>query len=83
MAVVTIHNIDDRLRARLQTRAAMNGRSEEEEARIILDAALGENEQESGSSLVTAIRKRVEPLGGFELELPERGPIRTPPDLLA
>ena len=33
-----------------------------------------------GNSLVEAIRARVEPLGGIELELPARGAIRNPPE---
>ena len=31
-------------------------------------------------NLADMIRRRVEPLGGFELELPPRGPLRDPPD---
>lgn len=40
MATMTIRNIDDRLKAGLRVRAAMHGRSMEDEARDILRTAL-------------------------------------------
>jgi plasmid stability protein len=52
----------------------------EEEAREILRLAL-ERQPAAGADLATAIRELFRPLGGVELELPERGPIREPPDL--
>jgi len=79
MSAMTIHDIDAPLSARLQARAASHGRSLEEEAREILCAALS---TESGSALIEAIRARVACLGGSDLELPEREPIRTAPDIL-
>ena len=82
MATMTIRNIDDRLKARLRVQAALNGRSMEDEARDILRAVLSV-EPARGGSLVKAIRARIAPLGGIDLELPEREPIRTPPDLPA
>jgi len=36
MATMTIHNLDDGLKLRLRVRAAMHGRSMEEDAREIL-----------------------------------------------
>jgi plasmid stability protein len=80
MATMTIRNIDDQLKARLRVRAARHGRSMEDEARDILRAALSV-EPARNASLVAAIRARVEPLGGVELELPEREAIRAPLDL--
>ena len=77
MATMTIRNIDDQLKARLRIQAAHNGRSMEEEARDILRAALSV-QPTTNDSLVESIRKRIEPLGGVELELPEREPIRNP-----
>ncbi len=50
----------------------------EEEVRDILRAAL-EQEPVTGGDIYRAIRARVEPLGGIELELPPREPIREPP----
>ncbi len=52
--------------------------SMEQEARDILKVALYQ-EPLTGSDLVKSIRARFEPLGGLELELPSREPIREPP----
>ncbi len=49
----------------------------EEEACNILSAALAE--EAPVTNLADAICKRFEPLGGVELELPPREPIRMPP----
>jgi plasmid stability protein len=51
----------------------------EEEARDILCQALAE-QPKAPSNLAAAIRELIEPLGGVELELPPRGPLRDPPD---
>ncbi|MBD5801954.1 hypothetical protein AZOA_13800 [Azoarcus sp. Aa7] len=80
MATMTIRNIDDQLKARLRVQAAMHGRSMEDEARDILRGALSV-EPVRGRSLVEAIRARIEPLGGVDLDLPVREPIRDPVDL--
>jgi plasmid stability protein len=77
MASMTIRNIDDDLKARLRIQAAVHGRSMEDEARAILRAALSV-EPVRARSLVEAIRARIEPLGGIELDLPEREAIRDP-----
>jgi len=52
----------------------------EDEARNILRTALFA-EPASGQSLVDAIRARIEPLGGVDLELPAREPMRAAVDL--
>ena len=80
MATVTIRRLDEKTKAKLRVRAAQNGRSMEEEAREILRRAL-EREPAAATDLATAIRELFLPLGGVELELPERGPMREPPDL--
>lgn len=81
MATMTIRNLDDDLKARLRMRAARHGRSMEEEARSILRAALAQRvEDDSGAPLYAAIRARVEPFGGIDLDLPPREPQRDPPD---
>jgi len=78
MVSITIRNIDDAVKTRLRTRAAGNGRSMEEEARLILRAAVGRAAvPEKG--LGTAIHELFKPFGGVELELPPRGPMREPP----
>jgi plasmid stability protein len=81
MATMTIRDLDDELLARLRLRAMRHGQSMEQEGLSILRAALmNEVENNSGASLCAAIRARVEPFGGVELELPRRGPQRDPPD---
>jgi plasmid stability protein len=75
MASMTIRDIDDSLKARLRLRAAKHGRSMEDEARDILRAALSA-QAPRGRTLVDSIRARIEPLGGVDLEIPSREPIR-------
>ena len=80
MASMTIRNIDEKLKARLRVQAATHGRSMEDEARDILRAALSAAPVR-GRSLVDAIRARIAPLGGIELELSPREAIRESVDL--
>ena len=77
MASMTIRNLDDTLKARLRVRAAEHGRSMEEEARDILQSALA-YEPARNRSLVAAIHARIEPLGGVQLEIGAREPMRAP-----
>ena len=78
MASITIRHLDDEVKTRLRVRASANGRSMEEEARIILREAVGwEAEPEN---LASFIRKCFEPVGGVELEVPPREPMREPPE---
>lgn len=77
MASMTIRNIDDRLKARLRVQAAQHGRSMEDEARDILRAALSA-EPARAMSIVDAIRARIDPLGGVDLDLAPREPSREP-----
>lgn len=79
MASMTIRNIEDGLKSRLRIRAARHGRSMEEEARDILRVALATGEPEP-DNLATALRRRFEPLGGVELDIPPRQPVRDPID---
>jgi plasmid stability protein len=79
MATLTIRNLDDHLMRRLRLRAACRNRLVEDEARDILRSALAE-ESSASENLVDAIRRRIEPLGGVELSLPPREPIRKPLD---
>jgi antitoxin FitA len=80
MASITIRKLDDSLKARLRVRAAHNGRSMEEEAREILRAGLT-TKQAPRLNLVESIRRRFVPLGGVDLTLPVREPVRKPPKL--
>ena len=79
MASITIRNLDDDVKTRLRVRAAKHHRSMEEEVRIILRDAV--NGGRAGPrNLVTFTRECFASLGGVELELPPRGPMREPPD---
>ena len=78
MASITIRRLDDEVKTRLRARAAANGRSMEEEARIILREAVGREAEPE--NLASFIRECFEPVGGVELELSPREPIREPPD---
>lgn len=80
MASMTIRDIDERLKARLRVQAAENGRSMEDEARDILRAALS-TKPSGGRSLVQSIRARIEPLGGVDLDIAPREPVREPVNL--
>jgi plasmid stability protein len=77
---MTIRNMDEQIKTRLRVQAAMHGRSMEDEARDILRAALSAGPARR-ASLVEAIRSRVKPFGGVELELPTREAIRDVPEL--
>lgn len=79
MASMTIRNLDDSLKQRLRLRAATHGRSMEDEARDILRAALATSEPPA-PNLADAIRARLVSVGGVELDIPPREPIREPPD---
>ena len=79
MASITIRQLDESDKKRLRQRAARHGTSMEGEARRILRAALADQEA-STPNLALAIRRRFEPLGGVELELPSRQQMREPPD---
>jgi plasmid stability protein len=79
MSSITIRNLDDGLKRKLRLRAATRNRSMEEEARDILRCALSE-EPGPKDNLADAIRRLVEPLGGFDLPPFPRGPLRDPPD---
>ena len=79
MARITVHNLDEGLKRRLRIRAAEHGKSVEQEARDILRAAL-DHESPQGTDLASTIRARFAPLGGVDLDLPSREPVRQPPD---
>jgi plasmid stability protein len=78
MASITIRRLDDVVKARLRVRAARHGRSMEEEARRVLTSALAE-EPNRPLNLAEAIRSLFEPLGGVDLEIAPREPMRRPP----
>jgi plasmid stability protein len=77
MASITIRQLPEETKRKLRIRAAQHGRSMEQEAREILRTELNRPVQ-TGKDLVDAIRRRFAPLGGVDLEIPPRGPIRDP-----
>lgn len=81
MASITIRNLDDDIKRRLRVRAAGHGRSMEEEARAILREAVAA--RPLPGDLGAAIHRRFAATGGVDLDLPPRGPGRTPPDFAA
>lgn len=77
MASITIRKLDDEVKRRLRLRAAENGHSMEEEARLILQVAVG---CKSGrQDLASIIRSYFGPSNGVDFELPPREPMREPP----
>lgn len=80
MASITIRQLDDDLKERLRQRAARHGRSMEDEVRELLRTTLA-LETDQPDNLAKRIQARFAPLGGIELNIPEREPIRQPPVL--
>src|SRR5271165_5338106 len=78
MASITIRKLEETTKRKLKVRAAMNGRSMEQEAREILKSALKGAPSKSGANLAESIRRRFARFGGVELEPFPRGPIREP-----
>jgi len=80
MPTLTIRNVDEETKTALRFRAARHGVSVEQEVRMIIRKAVAEDvDKPQEESWFRAIRRMVEPHGGFEIELPERGPAREPP----
>ncbi|MEH1813359.1 MAG: plasmid stability protein [Nostoc sp.] len=73
---ITISNLDDDIKYRLQKRAEKHGRSLEEEAREILCMALTEN-HDHPLNLANILEERFANLGDFELPEIPREAIRT------
>ena len=80
MASITIRKLDEGVKARLRIRAARHGRSMEEEVREILKVVLISDGPQP-QNLAQAIRRHIQPLGGVELALPQRQPVRPAPTL--
>jgi plasmid stability protein len=77
MASITIRQLEESIKRKLRIRAALHGHSMEQEAREILKAELSRPEEQP-KDLGKAIREIFAPLGGVELQIPPRGPIRDP-----
>lgn len=74
MATITIRNLDEKVKRRLQVRAALNGRSMEAEVRDLLSTLIEEATPSAAleEDLGNAIHKRFAALGGVDLEIPPR-----------
>jgi antitoxin FitA len=77
MASITIRNLEADTKRKLKIRAAMNGRSMEQEAREILKSALARTSKRK-TNVAERIREIFGPLGGVEVERLPREPIRDP-----
>jgi antitoxin FitA len=77
MASLTIRRLNENLKKRLRLQAARNGRSMEEEARLLLAAALKRPLRRRApvpGNAAEAIAALFDPIGGIELDLPPRSP---------
>jgi antitoxin FitA len=81
MASITIRNLPTDTKRKLKIRAAINGRSMEQEAREILKSALAQTAKKK-ANIAERIHEIFGPLGGVELErLPRE--LMPDPDWLA
>jgi len=79
MSNLLIRNVDPTVKEALRARAAHNGRSMESELRRIVSDAVAD--QPNAPNLAEAIRRRLAPFGGVELEPHPPVPVRDPPEL--
>ena len=77
MASIVVRNLDENTKRKLKIRAAMNGRSMEQEAREILKSVLARAPKKQ-TNLADRIRDIFGPLGGVELERLQRVAIPDP-----
>jgi len=82
MATIVIRNVEDELHAKLKASANQHGRSMEAEARARLRESLAAEAPVPRQTLGEAMRALFGPLGGVDLELPDRREFveRDPPD---
>lgn len=78
MASITIRNLEERLEALLQVRAAQHNCSMEEEVYDILRSVLTQ-EYQPARNLGQVIHQRFASFGGVELPKMEKYPLRNPP----
>ena len=79
MTSITVRNLDESIKVGLRLRAARNGCSMEQEVRHILQNAVAA-EQPPPLNFAQMVSKRFKGLNADDLPLPERLPVRTPPD---
>ena len=78
MEIVAMRRLFDGLWRRLRTRASRPARPKKPTARGVLQASPA-NVSAPSTDLARAIRERFAPLGGVDLDLPPREPMRQPP----
>ena len=78
MAILTVRNLDDSIKAKLRMVAAENGHSMEEEVRQILKRALLPESRQK--ELASRIHQYFAEAGGISLQLRKRSMPRTAPD---
>jgi antitoxin FitA len=79
MASITIRNLDSATKQPLRVQAAEHGHAMEAEARQIIQTALTAPASRGARDLYERIHARFAPLGGVDLTLPSRDPVREPP----
>ncbi|MEP7363977.1 MAG: plasmid stabilization protein [Acidobacteriota bacterium] len=79
MASITIRRLDEKTKERLRAQASRHGRSMEEEAREILKEGVSAK-TDTLNDLGESIHRRFAALGGLELDIRPRKPMREPPD---
>jgi antitoxin FitA len=79
VASITIRNLDDELKARLRVRAAQQGRSMEEEARVLLRQALEGSRAAPRPHLADLAQTLFGARHGVDLPVPPRAKARPVP----
>jgi plasmid stability protein len=80
VATITVRGLEEPLKKKLRIRAAMNGRSMEDEVRAILKRELLSERSDPRRPLGDSIRARFAAFGGIDLAIPDREAMREPPD---
>jgi antitoxin FitA len=81
MASITIRNLDDRVKQELRVLAAVNGRSMEAEARLLLTESVIAAQSETQTpprtmgDVMREIEMIVEQAGGFDIEVQKDSPV--------
>ncbi len=76
---ITVRRVPEHVKQALRIRAARRGRSLEEEVRQILLRAASDGDPARPTNLAAEIAAITDPLGGIELDIPEREPPRPLP----
>lgn len=77
MASIVIRNLDETTKRKLKIRAAINGRSMEQEVREILQSALAQSSRRK-ANVAERVREIFGPLGGVDMERIPREAMRDP-----